>query len=499
MKKTLKLIVMLFIVFTFFDVRAAQEVGIPMEIAVNSSIVGTVDKNSYYVTNTGTIKITNVKTGDTFKAYKILDAFYNSTSNVVTYEFTSDFKNFLSTNANYKNLTLDDYYNLTSGDITSGSTQSNSTLDKLMSLYVSYIAQNSSVTGVSLTNTNGTVTGTIDVGAYLILPVTTNYVYSVMIGNVELIADTGRYWKLNSSEIVAKVSNVGISKNLLASSVAIGVEYGNTITATVPRYPTNATNTTYVITEVFDAGITLPDIASIVIKDGAATLTNTNGTFKNASGNTVAVVSISGQKMTITFTASNISINTMLITYKTALNSSATLGNSNPNSSITTLTYSNEPYGTGTISETVETSVYTYGIKAAARFFDDIGGPTALEFAGIVFDVYSDASLTTKVGTITTDSDSNGLLNGITTGTYYLKNVKTASGYKLADIVSVDVGTTESADGYYSVNIKFVPVSSLPFTGGIGTIIYTAIGLIVIVSSVALFYVYRKRQDRELS
>ena len=502
MKKTLKLIVVLFITFAFFEVKAitTAEPPEPNTFITTSSVTGTVDKDSHYVTNTGTIKITNIKVGDAFKAYKILDAFYNSTSNVVTYEFTSDFKAFLSSNSNYKNLTLEDYYNLTSGDITSGSTQTNSTLDKLMSLYVSYITQ-SSIAGTILQNESSTiVVDMVEVGTYLILPKSTNYVYSVMVGNVELVADSNSEWTIQDANIVAKVSDVGVSKELSVSSATIGVDYTNTITATVPKYPTNAINTTYVINEVFDAGITLPNLASIVMKDGATTLTNTNGTFKNASGNTVAVISISGQKITITFMAANVSTNTITITYKTALNSSATIGESKPNSSTTTLTYSDSPYtplGTNTIE--VNNDVYTYGIKAAARFFGDSGGPTALEFSGIVFDVYSDSSLTTKVGTITTDSDSNGLLNGITTGTYYLKNVKTASGYKLADIVSVDVGTTESADGYYSVNIKFVPVSSLPFTGGIGTIIYTVIGLIIIAGSVALFYVYRKRQDRELS
>lgn len=158
MKRLLKLLVMVLVVFAFLDVKAAEtQPDVWADEVSTSSVAGTIDKDSYYVTNTGTIKVTKAKTGDTFAAYKILDAFYNHISNVLTYEFTSDFKNFLSMMADYKNLTLEDYYNLTSGDITSGSTQTNSTLDKLMSLYASYISQNSSVTGESLTNANGTV------------------------------------------------------------------------------------------------------------------------------------------------------------------------------------------------------------------------------------------------------------------------------------------------------------------------------------------------------
>ena len=496
---------MVFVVLAFWDVKAAEtQPEVWPTFITTSAVTGTVDKDSYYVTNTGTIKVTKAKIGDTFEAYKILDAFYNPTSNVVTYEFTSDFKNFLSMMADYKNLTLEDYYNLTSGDITSGSTQTNSTLAKLMSGYVAWVSVGrSDNTRTSLENIDGTVSGVVDVGAYLIVPETTNYVYGVMVGNVELVADSNSKWTVQNANIVAKVSDVGISKELSVASATIGVDYTNTITATVPKYPTNARNTTYVIDEAFADGITLPDIASIVIKDGTTTLTNTNGTFKNASGDTVAVISISGQKMTITFTATNVSANIVTITYNTVLNDSATIGESKPNSTVTTLTYSNEPYAISDIKKSLEVKrdVYTYGIMLHIIGCDDSGGPIAIAIAlpGMVFDVYSDFSLTTKVGTITIGTDGNGILRGIAAGTYYLKNVKTAPGYKLADTVGVEVGKTDSTDGYYSVTAAVILASTLPFTGGIGTIIYTVIGLSIIIASVVVLNVYRKRKGKELS
>lgn len=314
-----------------------------------------------------------------------------------------------------------------------------------------------------------------------------------MVGNVELVADSNSKWAVQNANIVAKVSDVGISKELSVSSVAIGTEYTNTITATVPKYPTNARNTTYVIEEVFADGITLPDIASIIIKDGTTTLTNTNGAFKNASGNTVAVISVSGQKMTITFTATDVSANVVTITYNTALNDSATLGNSNPNSSTTTLTYSDSPYtplGTNTIE--VNNDVYTYAISISARYEANTSGAG---ISGVVFDIYSDSSLTTKVGSVTTDSNGNVIFKGVSAGTYYLKNTKASPGYNLANLFSLEVGgITILTDGYYLAEIMLQSSPDLPFTGGIGTIIYTAIGLIVIVSSVALFYVYRKKK-----
>lgn len=155
MKK--KIIGLLVAILTFclaFDVNAVA-------ITTDSSTKGKNDTNSYLVTNDAAIMITNAPASDTLVAYKILDPFYNSSTNVITYEFTTSFKAFLASNTTYKNLTVDDYYKLTSGDITSGSTRTSSTLDKLASAYAGYIKTNS-VTGVELTyNAGEGATGTV--------------------------------------------------------------------------------------------------------------------------------------------------------------------------------------------------------------------------------------------------------------------------------------------------------------------------------------------------
>lgn len=92
-KNKLILMVMIAIVFCLtLDVKA-------IDITTDSTKRGTVDKNSYLVTNTGTITVTNLpqpfqifKKGTDLIAVKIIDVFYNGDSNEVTYEFTSDFQ-----------------------------------------------------------------------------------------------------------------------------------------------------------------------------------------------------------------------------------------------------------------------------------------------------------------------------------------------------------------------------------------------------------------------
>ena len=449
--------------------------------------------------NEANLNISNVDENDTFTAYKILYGRYEMSSNAVTYAFTGTFSSFLSDSDTYANLTIDDYMNLTSGDITSGSTTTSSTLDKLASLYATYI-KNNSISGTDMTTTGNTASATLTAGTYLILPKTSSKVYAVMVGNLQMEGTTDNTWTLNDTSIVAKVSDVSINKYVedidnTTSSFKIDDTYKYYVVGTVPTYPTNSINRVYTITDTLGTGISLSGISSFVIKDGETTLTTkSDGTVVNSSGNTVATISISGQTVTITFDVNYVTTNKVTVTYEAKLNSSAVLGDTgNINSAV--LTYSNDPYGTGTTTVTSSTTVYTYGLELFAY-----KSGTSTGISNMTFDVYTDSSLSEKVGTITTDSTGKCTLVGVAEGTYYLKNTKTASGYSLAAITSMKVKTTGavsgSTDGYYKVEIPVNSSGILPFTGGTGTIIYTIFGLIIIMSGVTGYVLYKKNKNK---
>ncbi len=453
-------------------------------------------KSNYLVSNSALLNISGVNTGDTFVAYKVLDASYVSSSNTISYEFTAAFSSFLTSSSVYNSLTIEDYMNLTSGDITSGSTMTSSTLDKLASLYATYI-RNNSVIGTTMTTTGNTASTTLAAGTYLILPKTSSKVYAVMVGNLQMEGTTDNEWTLNDTSIVAKASDVSINKYVedidnTTSSFKIDDTYKYYLVGTVPTYPTNSINRVYTITDTLGTGISLSGISSFIIKDGETTLTtNSDGTVVNSSGNTVATISISAQTVTITFDVNYITTNKVTVMYDAKLNSSAVLGDTgNINSAV--LTYSNDPYGTGTTTVTSSTTVYTYGLELFAY-----KSGTSTGISNMTFDVYTDSSLSEKVGTITTDSTGKGSLVGVAEGTYYLKNTKTASGYSLAATTSMKVKSTGavsgSNDGYYKVEIPVNSSGILPFTGGTGTIIYTIFGLIIIMSGVAGYVLYKKK------
>ena len=468
------------------------------------STKGTVDNNSYIVTNDAALMVTNAPASDTLAAYKILDTFYNASTNVITYEFTSNFKAFLASSSTYKNLTVDEYYNLTSGDITSGSTRTSSTLDRLASAYASYVKTNS-VIGADLTYDEGEgATGTVlPAGAYLVLPKVTNSVYAVMVGNIIPTAN-GNDWTINDATIVAKVANASVTKSVgsighVDGTYDIGEEFSYFLVGGVPQYPTNATNKVYTMKDIIGDGLDFLAISNFVVKDGETSLlVKSDGTVVNAAGNTVATITISGKNLTIAFNVDYVTSTTVTVEYKAKLNNSAVLGDTG-NLNSATLTYSNDPYGTGTITSNVaQTSVFTYGVEVLIY----ANGDKSKVLSGVKFEVYSDASLTKKLGEMTTDSTGRGRLPGLAEGTYYLKQVSTASGYTLPkDAITIQVtlegSTPGSVDGYYEAEVAAFEAGTLPFTGGPGTILYTVIGMITIVSAILLFVLYARKKKQE--
>ena len=511
-KKALFLLLFTIISCAFLNVNADG-----ISACIDETKKGTIDPDSYETSKKElgcmqNISITNAPETDTLIAIKILNVYYNPTTNVITHEFTNNFKNFLTSTPAYKNFTIKDYYNLTSGDITSGSTLTNSTLDKLVSKYITYAYANmqqiiSDVTqleydstGIDLGGVGHGMFGTA--GTYLIIPYSTYSVYAPMVGNITFEPNSSGVYEKQSkaTKIVAKISNptgnfyVGSIGNLEAN-YNIGTEFTYYTNVTIPIYPTNATNKVYSIKYTLDSGITLPGLTSIVIKDSLETMTTkTDGTVVNSSGKTIAAISISGQDMTITFNTNNITSNAFSISYKSTLNSKAVLG-SNGNKNKIDLIYSTASYTSGSTTVSSTTTIYTYGIDLLAYK----KGDKSTTLSDMIFEVYKDSSLTQKVGTITTDSSGKGTLAGVAEGTYYITNTKAKSGYSLAPTTSMKVkisgSVASTTDGYYKVEIEVPEAGSLPLTGGSGIIIHIGIGLLLITISTIVFVTYNKKHN----
>lgn len=503
MKKITRIILTVVLLFTFsLNVKAVT-------ITTDNTKQGTVDTNSYLVTNTGTITINNVE-NDTFKGYKILDFYYNSSTDSITQEFTSEFKTFLATTTDYKNLTVEQYKNLTSGDTNNYSTQTNSTLDTLVSQYATYIASNN-INGTALTTTpppdamtRGYATGTFPVGAYLVLPVNTPKVYAVMVGNIELQAENNS-WNIQNATINAKVSSTSIVKTITGGNISnnktymrVNSIYDSTITVNVPDFPTNATNRKIYISEEYPEGfVRWFDFEEIdvengsnfneymTIKDGDTTLTITKDKkIKNTNNDTVGNVEFpytSDFPMNITIDTAYISSNTITITYKTKFNGKiGTQGNT-----IETEYSAGDPYDSGkyNLVESVSTTIYSYGIKIYTK---DSSNNT---LDGASYKLYSDASLNTEVGNFTTDN-SISTITGLNPGTYYVKQTSSPSGASINN-ETFTVNIPDSQEGYVELTVTNSGTNVLPITGGSGTIMFIIIGLFIIGGAI-VYYRFNK-------
>lgn len=503
-KKTLTFFVLAFFIINIETVFAAA----PPRL--DNANLGTLDKEQ------ATITISQIDAGDQLAAYKILDVYKNAVTNEINYRYTDSFYAFLEAGGakgttDYSNLTEEEYFKLTSGDIASGSTQTSSTLDKLASEYAYYIIKNN-IIGNSMSNSGTTASLTTDTGSYLILPTSTNRLYAVMVANLDYEVQNGVWTKQNDS-IVAKVSDPSIKMSIGKigqdkASFFIGNEYNYFIEVTVPPYPTNSENYLLNITADKGKGIS---INSIEVKDGDNILSVVDepGTMDGISyeqklldsnNNLVGIFSDNS----LIIDRRNLTSSNLLIKYAAFLNDSATVCrktlpeynlpiesiNLQSNDAGAVLSYYSS-YNNSIMSYISSTYAFTY--KAEVNNFE-LGNPDK-KIKGAVFDVYTDSALTEKVNTFTTDDNGSIIVSGLAEGIWYLKEVKAAPGYSLyKDVIEVNVQYDDS-NNYCGpvINIPHTKISALPITGGMGTIIFTIVGILLIGSAVVGITYYKKK------
>ena len=308
-----------------------------------------------------------------------------------------------------------------------------------------------------------------------------------------------------------------------------------TLTSTIPDMSAYDTYT-FNFKDSLSKGLTYGDFTSVtvegvdapLVKDTEYTVTTTPA----AAGNTLLTVGMTdfknkqqtnaGKKITVTYTAT--------------LNENAVVGGAgNVNSA--TIQYSNDPSSTGTgESEPDKVRVFTYGFTvdkytgdnyndaatrlAGAEFTLTAKGDTsAIKFVQVnagsatedaVYRVAKAGETAGTTTTITTPANGKVVFQGLKNGEYTLTETKAPAGYnKLASAIGVKVnGSNDGTDTTNAtVNITYnndnndttydqtasngvIPVQNksgaiLPGTGGMGTIAFTVIGVLVIALGVA--------------
>lgn len=486
-----------------------------------------------------TVSTTDAKfAGKTVNAYKMFSATVSGDGKAVSYTLTDEWKPFFenstasgltgATNENVNDKANDYVSKLQGEDLVAFATKASNWAQNK----ANNIAAGATAT-VSADASNDKYTATfagLDYGYYVVaVPGATlantsgQYATLVSVGRANVTADI----KGDLPTVDKKVQVGSTGKDV--TDAKIGDTLTFTLTSTIPDM--SAYNTyTFNFKDTLSKGLTFGQVEFVKVEgvtDPLTVGTDYTVTTPTASDNTLAVAmkdfkakqqANAGKKITVTYTAT--------------LNENAVVGG-HGNTNSATIQYSNNPSTDGTgESEPSKVRVFTYGFtvdKYTGKNYDDTAtrlagaeftlahkGGTAISFVKVADSatqnaVYRVAKADEAGATTTITTPANGKVDfqGLKNGEYTLTETKAPAGYnKLASAIGVKVnGQNNGTDTTHAtVTITYdnnngsdydqtasngvIPVHNksgvtLPGTGGMGTIAFTVIGVLVIALGVA--------------
>lgn len=486
-----------------------------------------------------TVSTTDAKfAGKTVNAYKMFSATVSGDGKAVSYTLTDEWKPFFenstasgltgATNENVNDKANDYVSKLQGEDLVAFATKaSNWAQTKANNITVGATATVSA--GASNSKYTATFTG-LDYGYYVVaVPGATlanassQYATLVSVHSTSVTAEI----KGNLPTVDKKVQVNGTGKD--ATDAKIGDTLTFTLTSTIPDMSAYSTYT-FNFKDTLSKGLTFGQVTSVKVEGANSPLTvNTDYTVTTptASNNNTLTVAMkdfktkqqvnAGKKITVTYTAT--------------LNKDAVVGGAgNVNSA--TIQYSNNPSTNGTgESEPSKVRVFTYGFtvdKYTGKNYDDTAtrlagaeftlahkGGTAISFVKVADSATQNAvyrvAKADETGTTTITTPENGKVDfqGLKNGEYTLTETEAPAGYnKLASAIGVKVdgqnNGTDTTNATVTITYNndngndynqtasngVIPVQNksgaiLPGTGGMGTIAFTVIGVLVIALGVA--------------
>lgn len=489
---------------------------------------------------TGSITVSGVEDGVTVSAYRLMTVKVNANGQPQDPVYT-----WVSEIADWVSSEYPQYIDTANNSVKDAFNNDDLSAEEKAEFYDKLAAEIKSNKG-SL-NIAGTCTGNgtiekLPMGNYLILIEKGMKVYRPSAVNLVPVwnEDTSA-WVMSEAEVVVKSSEPSITKTVNdkeADNETIGKNVSFKVVTDVPQFPANALAKNYEISDTLPGGLTL-DATTIAVKGikgedetdlaaGAYTLTTTDA---KRHDNTPVTFNIK-------FTYDQIkAYDKIEVTYTAMLNGSAVLVTGNVNTAY--LDYSNDPYtAKDWESKDDSATVYTYGLDISKVDKDDntkflsgaefelyatendaVNGTNKISFVKTGDGVYrvataTDASNTTTTTLVVGKADEvkgKLVIKGLDEATWYLKETKAPEGYNLLN-APVEVTITDADEGVLDgkvdnaagnegddpalvqLTVKNDDGFRLPITGGMGTVLFSMIGIVLMGAAVILFILALKKR-----
>lgn len=437
---------------------------------------------------------THSLTGVTFHAYRMMDLTVNGDS--YQYTINTDFTNF------FKGLTP----TITTDDDAYTYLKDNITKTGFTTSLNAYISNNSiaSTKEETVDDANKVVTfDALPLGYYAIIPSGDNKLQPnyLSVYDVNAVA----YLKGLEPDVTKTVDNKEWT------TAQIGDEVVFTVASFVPNM-TGKTDYRFILKDTVSEGLTLnKDTLNLSVKiDGTDVL------------ETEYIVKVTDNQLTVTFenfeAHQSDAMKDIIFTYSATLNEKALTSNQATNEA--SISYGNDPTLNNTNIDKV--TIYTHNLTVTKVD----GVDKSLKLSGADFNLYRGTEVingqeikfvdltngeyrvanttdTNTVTTLTTPSSGEIQIKGLAEGNYMLVETKAPIDYNiLKDPQSILIEATMDADG---VTLNMTPKSVevinkkgtlLPETGGMGTMIFTIVGVVGLGAVVSTFFVKKKEHKK---